>query len=328
MNETLLFSVTMPSGVVKQFSLSTKEPVLIGRDPTCHLVLPSPEVSRFHLKIYHASTDIVLEDHSANGTIVENTKIHKETICISEHTPFYVGPYMLSVKYGEIPTQDQYPLKQSYTFEQGNSYASQPTFVSDANLCKAEQTRHSEKDSNILHLSNVGASLSREMRRRIHKMLLEHMDLVTLDRQSMVDDTMRPQVVSALKLIVKQLHSELPKGINIEALIHEMSNEALGLGPLQALVDDDNINEIMVVHPSKIYVEKRGKMYLTNLSFTDDDAARTVIERIITPLGRRIDELNPLVDARLKDGSRVNAVIRPVAIHGACITIRKFRKNR
>jgi pilus assembly protein CpaF len=106
-----------------------------------------------------------------------------------------------------------------------------------------------------------------------------------------------------------------------------MTDEALGLGPLQELLEDDAISEIMVVDPGTIYVEEHGRIRLTPLRFTDDESCRAAIERIVTPLGRRIDESTPLVDARLKDGSRVNAIIPPLAIRGPCITIRKFARR-
>jgi pilus assembly protein CpaF len=106
-----------------------------------------------------------------------------------------------------------------------------------------------------------------------------------------------------------------------------MIDEALGLGPLEPLLADETVSEVMVVNPQKIFVERAGMIYETGLQFTDDASAKAVIERIVTPLGRRIDESTPLVDARLKDGSRVNAVIRPLALGGACITIRKFAKE-
>ena len=106
-----------------------------------------------------------------------------------------------------------------------------------------------------------------------------------------------------------------------------MADEALGLGPLERFLADPSINEVMVVDPNTIYIERGGKIVLSEARFTDDDRVRAVIERIVTPLGRRIDESSPLVDARLKDGSRVNAVVRPIALKGSCITIRKFSKN-
>jgi pilus assembly protein CpaF len=106
-----------------------------------------------------------------------------------------------------------------------------------------------------------------------------------------------------------------------------MTDEVLGLGPLQDLLDDEGISEIMVVDPNTIYVERSGKIEPTNLRFSDEESCRAAIERIVTPLGRRIDESTPMVDARLQDGSRVNAIIPPLAIRGPCITIRKFSQR-
>jgi len=158
-------------------------------------------------------------------------------------------------------------------------------------------------------------------------MLLDHLDLASLDRNKMSDASMRPKVRQALVLIMKQVGADLPAGTNTGQLIDEITNEALGLGPLEILLADDSVSEIMVVDPETIFVERNGKIQTTALRFTDDEAVRAVIERIITPLGRRIDESTPLVDARLRDGSRVNAIIKPLAIKGSCITIRKFAKE-
>jgi pilus assembly protein CpaF len=166
-----------------------------------------------------------------------------------------------------------------------------------------------------------------ELRKRIHKLLLENLDLASLDRNKMDDRVMRPKVRTALRRIVGELRNDLPPTTDTAALIDEITDEALGLGPLERLLADEAVSEIMVVDPTTIYVERKGKISLTALRFTDDEAVRAVIERIVTPLGRRIDESTPLVDARLRDGSRVNAVIRPLAIKGSCITIRKFAKT-
>jgi pilus assembly protein CpaF len=106
-----------------------------------------------------------------------------------------------------------------------------------------------------------------------------------------------------------------------------MADEALGLGPLEHLLSDASVTEIMVIDADTIYVERAGKITRSSARFTDEERVRAVIERIVTPLGRRIDESSPLVDARLPDGSRVNAIIRPLALKGSCITIRKFPKT-
>ena len=165
-----------------------------------------------------------------------------------------------------------------------------------------------------------------ELRREIHKLLLEHLDLATIDAKKLDDPSMRPKVLNALRRIVAGLEGRIPREIQPDTLIGELADEALGLGPLERFLADPTITEIMVVDPNTIYIEQNGKITLSHARFTDDERVRAVIERIVTPLGRRIDESSPLVDARLKDGSRVNAVIRPIALRGSCITIRKFAK--
>lgn len=113
-----------------------------------------------------------------------------------------------------------------------------------------------------------------------------------------------------------------------DQLFHEILDDMLGFGVLQPLIEDETITEIMVNGPKKIYIERKGKLVKTNITFEDDMGVIHIIEKIISPLGRRIDGDSPTVDARLPDGSRVNAVIAPCAIDGPSITIRKFTKNK
>ncbi|HVT88911.1 MAG TPA: CpaF family protein [Tepidisphaeraceae bacterium] len=108
------------------------------------------------------------------------------------------------------------------------------------------------------------------------------------------------------------------------ALREQIKHELLGFGPIQPLLEDSTVSEVMVNRANRVYVERKGKMHLTDVKFEDDAHVRRIIERILLPLGRHIDENNPLVDARLPDGSRVNAVIPPCSVAGPCITIRKF----
>jgi len=113
----------------------------------------------------------------------------------------------------------------------------------------------------------------------------------------------------------------------VEALAADMVDELLGLGPLQRLVDNDDINDILVNGCKTIFVERRGKLERTNLRFIDDAHVLRIIQRILAPLGRRVDESTPMVDARLSDGSRINAIIPPLALDGPSLSIRKFRKD-
>src|SRR6266851_4715160 len=116
-------------------------------------------------------------------------------------------------------------------------------------------------------------------------------------------------------------------GADRERLVEILFDEVIGLGPLEALLRDPDISEVMVNRPEQIFVERKGKIELTNLSFEDERSLRRVIDRIVSTIGRRVDESEPMCDARLKDGSRVNVVIPPVAIYGPCLTIRKFGRE-
>jgi pilus assembly protein CpaF len=130
-----------------------------------------------------------------------------------------------------------------------------------------------------------------------------------------------------LQAAYAQTRLQLPNTIR-EQLFKDILDEMLGYGPIQPLLDDPEIDEVMVNGCKKIYIERKGKVVKTNISFESDDHVLRLIDRIILPLGRRIDADTPTVDARLPDGSRVNAVIPPVAIDGPSITIRKFRKDK
>src|SRR5690606_21211752 len=110
-------------------------------------------------------------------------------------------------------------------------------------------------------------------------------------------------------------------------LFEQIAAEILGFGPLQSLLEDDTITEIMVNGPKNIYIERKGKIHRVPITFESNDHVMRIIDRIVAPLGRRIDESSPYVDARLPDGSRVNAVIPPISLVGPVLTIRKFSKN-
>ncbi|HEX6268834.1 MAG TPA: CpaF family protein [Anaerolineales bacterium] len=130
-----------------------------------------------------------------------------------------------------------------------------------------------------------------------------------------------------LNEVYVQTKVNLPEDIR-KQIFHDILDELTGFGPIQPLLDDPDVSEVMVNGPKKIYIEKSGQLTKSPIVFDDDDHVLRIIDRIILPLGRRVDADSPAVDARLPDGSRVNAVIRPVSIDGPCITIRKFKKDK
>ncbi|PKN94931.1 MAG: type II secretion system protein E [Chloroflexi bacterium HGW-Chloroflexi-6] len=160
---------------------------------------------------------------------------------------------------------------------------------------------------------------------------LKHFVSDTLTRELETDnppyDKREAFVKQKLDDIFTRLGSKVPASIK-QQLTHETLNEVLGYGPIQPLLDDPDVSEVMVNGPNKVYVEKKGQLTKTGVTFENDAHVMRVIDRIILPLGRRVDADSPTVDARLPDGSRVNAVIPPVSIDGPTITIRKFRKDK
>jgi pilus assembly protein CpaF len=169
------------------------------------------------------------------------------------------------------------------------------------------------------------------LKRRIHRSLVEEMDLKATDK-----DDPNAQIIlkeQTKKLVVELLNKEDTKGIltsreDMNGIVKEIIDEALGLGPLEDLLADVNCSEIMVCGPERIFYEHDGKIKKSKIIFTDDRQVLNVIERIVAPIGRRIDEKTPYVDARLPDGSRVHAIIPPCSLDGCTITIRKFPENR
>jgi pilus assembly protein CpaF len=170
-----------------------------------------------------------------------------------------------------------------------------------------------------------------ELKSRIHRALVEEMDLKKQDgNDPKAKIILREQTK---KMVVELLGKEdtkniLPTRDDMNRIVKEILDEALGLGPLEDMLADKTISEIMVVGPKKIYYEQKGKVKKSEITFTNDRQVLNVIERIVAPIGRRIDEKTPYVDARLADGSRVHAIIPPCAIDGCCITIRKFPDKR
>jgi pilus assembly protein CpaF len=160
-----------------------------------------------------------------------------------------------------------------------------------------------------------------KLKTKLHMQLLEKLDLVALETMS--EGPLREQISSA----VDSLLVENPQPINdIERrmLVRDIQNEMLGLGPLELLMVDPNVSDILVNSYHQIYVERKGKLELTDISFTDDKHLMRIIDKIVSRVGRRIDESSPMVDARLPDGSRVNAIIPPIALDGPMLSIRRF----
>lgn len=169
------------------------------------------------------------------------------------------------------------------------------------------------------------------LKMQVHSGLIKEMDLKKDIVNSEGDPVKARELRNKTQRVISEITDRLSPGLPRDdraRVIKETLEEALGLGPLEELLADPGVTEIMVNGCDMIYIEKHGKLQLSNVTFTSNLQLRVVIERIVSPLGRRIDERTPYVDARLPDGSRVNAIIEPLAIDGPSLTIRKFPQER
>lgn len=176
-------------------------------------------------------------------------------------------------------------------------------------------------------VNSIDTSEINKVRGKIHKELILQMDLRRFDVTTMDETELWDKTTKLVKEIINK-EASITADIDKEKLAKSVVDEAIGLGCLEELLADPTVSEIMVNRFDEIFIEAKGKLTKSDICFTNEQAVVSAIERIVSPLGRRIDESSPMVDARLADGSRVNAVIPPLALKGSNITIRKFSKNK
>lgn len=191
-----------------------------------------------------------------------------------------------------------------------------------------ESPEMSEHDKPVI-ASTAKSDPYQYLKTKIHKRIVAEMSQE--DSKALVekkaDVKILKEVVTRISNNVMDEEITLVPQVERKRIIPEVLAEVLGFGPIEPLLKDDTITEIMVNNASQVYIERKGKLELTDVTFRDDAHVMHVIEKIIAPIGRRIDESSPMVDARLPDGSRVNAIIPPLALKGPAITIRKFAKE-
>lgn len=267
----------------------------LGKGDACDVILNDNHVSRVHAKMIVAETGTVLEDAgSTNGTWFNGQRLAEPLQLKADDT----------VQFGELQLRVVQVSSKQVERLDGAERRVAPVVVKQ------------ESEEFIA------------LKRRVHSLILEYLDLrKRANIQEMDAAELRAEAEKATVEIIRDHVTYIPDGITPEELKRQVVAEAVGLGALEPLLADDSISEVMVNGPDQIYVERNGKLQLTENRFTSAQSLLAIIDRIVAPLGRRIDESSPMVDARLADGSRVNAIIPPLALTGPTITIRKFARK-
>lgn len=272
----------------------------LGRARSGLIRLRGWKVAPVHARIEHSMAGLFVEDVSRGYELRVNDKQVTRHGPLSPEDAIAIGGYLVRVRALQPELSDE-----------AQSLA--PVLEDDLQ----EQQKSSAQDSQDLYQSYM------EWSRFVQLELFRALDLRRMNLDSMDQDQVRTILSDLIDEILAQVGGRMP-ALSTETLRKIVLDEAVGLGPLEDLIADKSVTEIMVNAYNDIYVERAGRLEKTPINFSSNAAVLSTIERIISPLGRRIDESSPMVDARLKDGSRVNAIIPPLALRGACLTIRKF----
>jgi len=262
------------------------------------------KVAPYHAEIQRTADGLFVEDKSGGSSLVNGEEFER---------------------YGPLHSSDVISIGGFY-ITAGIDETAEGSYVEDVTDVKTMIGVHHHAE--IAEDESLFESERFMWRNRVHEELLHLMDLRRTDIGSMSEEQLRHHVDKLIKEIIENMAGKIPSDVDQSRLAVDVLNEAVGLGPLEELLAQDDITEIMVNKYDEIYIEKGGRLTKSNVVFSNDDAVMSAIERIVSPLGRRIDESSPLVDARLQDGSRVNAIIPPLALRGPCLTIRKFARKK
>jgi len=271
-----------------------KSEIFIGTSSTNDVVLYQPSLSGRHLKLrFENGCTEVVDLESRTGTFVNGDRIRGSKV-LEEDDTVSLGSYDIRV----LPDG-----------------AAQQTAVQEVywDVLESEENRYDESLVPI--------------KQEIHRRLIAFLDLRRMDMKNIEDAELRSTTSRAIWSIMDAMGDTIPEDMDRQNLHKEMLDEVLGLGPIEDLIKDETISEIMINRKDQIFVEINGRLFLTSRSFASDESLLGIIERIVSPLGRRIDESVPMVDARLQDGSRVNAIIPPLSLKGPVLTIRKFSRD-
>ncbi|MFL6618339.1 MAG: ATPase, T2SS/T4P/T4SS family [Povalibacter sp.] len=291
----------------------------IGRGLGADIRLRHPSVARRHALLSVDGAETLVIDMGAADSIRRNGVVVSETAPAQKGDTFAIGDCELRV----IRNSQEIALEPAIQDEDST------VVMTRARTPNAAQPTIAEHSSRAMQPKTEFGSELRVLQEKLQALVLRELDLfrrTALNNLASAD--LRAEAKQAIEAVIASGAVQLPTGLNKTQFIAEMTAEIMGYGPIEPFLADETVSEVMVNGPNQIYLERRGQLSAVEARFTNNESLMRVIERIVTPLGRRIDEGVPMVDARLPDGSRVNAIIPPLSLVGPILTIRKFSRQR
>ena len=293
---------------------------LLGKAEHAHLRMEGWNVGKEHARIYAEQGGVYIEGLGGFGAVLVNGERMRAYGPVEAHDEIFIAGYRLQImpRFDNVTasTEESAHLSLSGTKPTGGAPAiKQSPYWNQRLTEEVTWPIRPVYDAHWLVLV-----------REVHEAVRSQMDLRRVDLGALSPEELRRVVGELVREVVWRMNS--PPEFDRQRLVKEVLDEAVGLGPLEDFLADESITEIMVNRYDEVFIERQGRLLAAPALFSSEMAVRHIIDRIVAPIGRRIDESVPLVDARLSDGSRVNAVIPPLSLKGACITIRKFSKKR
>lgn len=315
----MILKITRPDkSVLLEEHLQADRVLQIGRNDACDIVLQAKTVSRLHARIQCAGGFVFLEDAGSSAGTKVNGALLKERLLVSPGDTAVIGDFTLTFTDENVPAKPPpskpaaiTPSAQKSTEKAASPKSNVPDFIREF------------KELEVLYTDEVMM-----LKNRIHTYVLEKLNLPETAMKEIANEEMQAKLESCLEQTMRDLWHELPSDIPHDMLRQAMIDELVGFGPISPLLRSKQISEVMVNGPNRIFIESKGKLYETGVRFFNAKHLIAIIQRIVEPLGRHVDAASPMVDARLPDGSRVNAIIPPLALDGSSVTIRKFADKK
>ena len=312
----MLLKITTGTEKGRTLELTENAPLSIGRSESSALCIPDKKISRRHAEIVSDGENIFITDLSSRtGTRVNGRPIQQRTpLCIGDTIQIGETDLVLK-KTTEVPAAS------------APRVTTQPETKPAVKTAKPQNSPHlpvySAQESLVELYSGSMLALAKRVQTRV-------LELLNIDAaaKEISNSEMRPKVADAVDQILREIRHEIPSSVKLDQFRQILLDDLTGLGPLSPLLRDGSISEIMINGPENIFIESKGLLYRSAAKFNSESHLQAIIQRIVEPLGRHIDAASPMVDARLEDGSRVNAVIPPLALDGSLVTIRKFASKK